>query len=381
MDGMTPIYLDNAASTSLLPEAWEAMRPWAAGCGNASSSHSFGRAARQALDDARCRIAACLDADPDEILLTSGATESNNLAIFGLAGDAPAAIVAATPLEHPCIAEPIYKLIARGFSLAALPVQPNGIVGPWPDSWPDHLRLATLMLANHETGAVQPVAALRRALPPTAALHCDAAAAIGKIPISFRQLDVSTLTLSGHKFHGPQGIGALIVKKGTRLNSLFFGGHQQHGKRPGTEPVALAVGLAVALEWCCRNLDRHRRHVRQLRTDFLQMLGNEANPIVVNSPDDSVPHIVNVSFPGLNADALLMALDLAGIACSTGSACSSGSLLPSPVLRAMGVPTDVLRSAMRFSFSPLTSAADVVESCHRISLSVRRLRQIARNGD
>ncbi len=377
---MTPIYLDNAASTPLLPEAWDAMRPWSLQAGNASSSHAFGRAARKALDDARRRIASCLDAEPDNVLFTSGATEANNLAIFGLAGDRPGTLVS-SPLEHPCVGEPIQKLVARGFSLSSLPVQPNGGVGPLPTSWPDDVRLAALMLANHETGAIQPVRELKRALPPKTPLHCDAAAAVGKIPVSFRDLDVSTLALTGHKFHGPQGIGVLLVKKGTRLISQLFGGHQQNGKRPGTEAVALAVGLATALEWSCRNLENHRAHVRQLRETFLQLLSAEAGPVVVNGSDAGVPHVLNVSFPGLKADALLMSLDLAGVACSTGSACSSGSLLPSPVLRAMAVPDEALQSAMRFSFDPFLSVATADLAARRIIRSVNKLRQICQNGE
>jgi cysteine desulfurase len=377
---MTPIYLDYAASTPLLPEAWEAMRPWALRAGNAASSHGFGRAARQALGDARGRIAACLDADAEEVLFTSGATEANNLAIFGLAGDAPGTILS-NPLEHPCVSEPIQKLVSRGWSTTCLPVRHDGVVvAPLVSGSTDDLRFAALMLVNHETGAIQPVEALRAALPPKVALHCDAAAAIGKMPISFRQLGVSTLTVSGHKFHGPQGIGVLLLRKGTRLTSLFFGGQQQSGKRPGTEAVALAVGLAVALEAACGQLAEHTGHVGRLREMFLEQLREHAGPIVVNGPQDALPYVANVSFPGLHADALLMALDLAGVACSTGSACSSGSLLPSPVLRAMGVADDVLRSAMRFSFSPDLTAAEVTEAAKRISNTVKKLRQINRAG-
>ncbi|MEI7686585.1 MAG: cysteine desulfurase family protein [Planctomycetota bacterium] len=373
---MTPIYLDNAASTPLRPEVWEAMRPWALKTGNPASSHAFGRSARQALDDARTRVAHCLDADPDEILFTSGATEANNLALFGLVGDAPGSLASA-PVEHPCVTEPLQRLVARGFTSLNLPVQANGVVGPLPSTWPSDLRLATLMLANHETGSLQPVAPFRSHLPAKLPLHCDAAAAVGKIPVSFRSLGVSTLTLSGHKFHGPAGIGVLIVRRGVRLHPLFAGGHQQHGKRPGTEAVALAVGLAAALEWACQNLERHAAHVRQLRETFVQLLDQLAGPLVINGSGDGLPHVVNVSFPGLKADALLMALDLAGVACSTGSACSSGSLLPSPVLRAMGAPPEILHAAMRFSFSPLLEAAEVAEASRRIAKCVNRLRRLA----
>lgn len=225
------------------------------------------------------------------------------------------------------------------------------------------------MLVNHETGAAQPVRELRDLLPD-AACHCDATQAAGKLPIDFRALGVTTLSLSAHKFHGPQGVGALLVRRGTALPPLHHGGHQQRGLRPGTEPVALAVGLAAALGLACREREARLAHVTRLRDAFLAHL---PAPFVVNG--DGLPYTLNVSFPGLAADVLLMALDLAGVACSTGSACSSGSLLPSPTLQAMGVPDDVLRSAMRFSFSGLTSPQEAREGARRVASVVNRLRE------
>jgi cysteine desulfurase len=208
-----------------------------------------------------------------------------------------------------------------------------------------------------------------------APFHCDAAAAAGKLPISFRKLGVTALTVSGHKFHGPQGIGALLVKRHARLRPQFWGGHQQHGLRPGTEPVALAVGMAAALEWCERNREQHHAKVLALRKRFLDCLHRHAAPLVLNGPPvDGIPHTTNISFPGCPADVLLMKLDLAGVACSTGSACSSGSLLPSPVLQAMGLEAERLHSAMRFSLSSLLQEKDVDEACNHISKCVMELR-------
>ena len=358
--------LDHAASTPLLPEAWEAMRPFALErSGNPASSHRLGRAARQGLEDARERIAACLGAEPGEVVFTSGATEANNLALRGLA-DAGSILV--SPIEHPSVLEPIAKL---GRPIVPLTVDPAG-VAKLPATFPDDLGLATLMLVNHETGAIQPVGDFVRRLRGRVPIHCDAAAAVGKIPVRFHELGVTTLTASAHKAYGPKGVGVLLVRHGTRLGPQLFGGHQQQGRRPGTEPVWLAVGMAVALEWACRSLQEHRRHVAQLRTRLLERLAAAA-PIRVNG--DGVPHILNVSFPGCRADALLMALDLAGVACSTGSACSSGSLLPSPVLRAMGVDEPGLRSAMRFSFGPSTTEIDINLASDRILNEVNRLRR------
>ncbi|MBI3821715.1 MAG: cysteine desulfurase [Planctomycetes bacterium] len=372
---MNAIYLDNNASTPMLPAVWEAMRPYLCDRpGNPASSHRFGRQARQALEDARERIAQLLDAHPDEVLFTSGATEANNLAIFGLIGTTPGAILS-SPIEHPSVVEPIRQLTDRGFRLVSLPVTSEGCVDLNAVTIPDDTRLVAVMLANHETGAIQPIEALTRTLNGKAPFHCDAAAAGGKMPISFRQLGVTSMTISAHKFHGPKGIGALIVRRNTKLRPLLLGGHQQHGKRPGTEPVPLAVGMATALDWSVQNLDAHNTRVLGLRRRFLAQLRSHAAPVILNGAEDSgLPHALNLSFPGCSADALLMTLDLADVACSTGSACSSGSLLPSPVLAAMGKTGDVLHSAMRFSLSPLLSELEVDEAARRIALCVNRLR-------
>jgi cysteine desulfurase len=375
---MNLIYLDNNATTPLLPAVAEAMRPFLTEhYGNPASSHHAGRRARQALEDAREQTAAVLDAHADEVLFTSGATEANNLALFGLAGNPPGHLVAGS-IEHPCVIEPVRHLAESGFEIAWLPVDPSGVVpaAALADRLRPETRLVSVMLANHETGAVQPVAELAGQLPPGVAFHCDAAAAAGKIPVRFHDLGVTSLTVSAHKFHGPKGIGALLVRRGTKLRPLLFGGHQQQGRRPGTEPVALAVGLATALDLAHREARTRREHVLRLRGRFLDQLRATVGPVVLNGPaDGGVPHTLNLSFPGCRADALLMNLDLAGVACATGSACSSGSLLPSPVLQAMKVPDDVLHSAMRFSLSPLLTEAEVEEAARRIAAVVGRLRR------
>ncbi|MCI0685353.1 MAG: cysteine desulfurase [Gemmataceae bacterium] len=376
---MDIINLDHNATTAVLPDVWEAMRPLMVAAGNPASSHRLGRRVRQALEEARESLAQLLDAQPDEVLFTSGATEANNLALFGLAGEPPPghppATIVSSGIEHPCVTEPIQQLVRRGHRYVSLPVDARGVVQPLPEGWPLGTRLVAVMLANHETGAVQPVRELAAALPESVAFHCDAAAAVGKMDVSFRSLGVASLSLSAHKFHGPKGIGALIVRKQAKLQPQLFGGHQQHGKRPGTEPVALAVGMATALRLALRDLDRQRRHLLGLRQRLLDLLRAEAEPVVLNGPETGgLPHTLNLSFPGCAADALLMNLDLAGVACSTGSACSSGSLLPSPVLRAMNVPAQVLGSAMRFSLGNATTEAEIDEAGRRILKSVRKLR-------
>jgi cysteine desulfurase len=374
---MECIYLDNNATTPLLPAVWEAMRPYLTDVfGNPASAHSAGRRARRALEDARESVATHLDAYPDEVLFTSGATEANNLALFGLSGEPPAHLIA-SPIEHPSVAEPLRRLAEIGFTLDYLSVDACGrvLVDSLTGALRPETRLVAVMLANHETGAVQPVRRLTEIVGGRALFHCDAVQAAGKTLVRFHDLGVDTLTISAHKFHGPKGVGALLVRRGVKLRPRTWGGHQQQGRRPGTEPVALAVGLACALDHACREMTERLVHVGRLREHFLDRLGNDAAPLVVNGPDDGLPHTINVSFPGVKADLLLMSLDLAGVACSTGSACSSGSLLPSPVLQAMGVSDAVLRSAMRFSLSPLLTLEEIDEAARRIAAVVARLRQ------
>jgi cysteine desulfurase len=374
---MNSIYLDNNGSTPQLPAVEEAMRPFASDFpGNPASAHWAGRRARQALEDARERIAALLGAFPDEVVFTSGATEANNLALFGLVGDPPGHLVV-SPIEHPSVTEPVRQLEQEGFSVDWLPVDGGGVIQKekLPELFRPNTRLVCGMLANHETGAVQPVHDLVVLLDGRARFHCDAVQAIGKLPVHFHDLDVTALSLSAHKLHGPKGVGALLIRRGTQVRPRLWGGHQQQGRRPGTEPVALTVGLATALELASQEAPVRRDQVLRLRSQFLDRLRLGASPIVLNGPaEGGLPHTVNVSFPGCCSESLLMNLDLAGVACSTGSACSSGSLLPSPVLLAMKVADDLLHSAIRFSLSHLLTEAEIDEAARRIVDVVRRLR-------
>ncbi len=368
---MTHLDLDSNATTPLLPAAWEAMRPlMLENSGNASSSHALGRHARQQLETAREEVAELLGARPDEVVFTAGATEANNLAIFGLVGSKPGTIHTA-PFEHPCVIEPYKALEKRGFHPHWLSVTPTGTVEleEIQARITSETRLVSVMLVNHETGAVQPVRRVANMLPNGVPLHCDAAQAVGKIPVNFRGLGVTTLSASAHKFHGPKGVGLLLLRKGTAFQPMLFGGFQQRGIRPGTEPVALAFGLAVALRHAVKMLETNRVKWLELRAAFLANLGVS---YVLNGSPEGLPTTLNLSFPGCRAEVLLMALDLAGVACSTGSACSSGSLLPSPVLVAMGVPPAVLESAMRFSFHAGRTVEEMVDAACRVTECVRR---------
>ncbi len=359
---MTPLDLDHNASSPLRPAAAAAMRA-CDGVGNPASGHAAGRAARRLLEDARERVAGLLGAHPDEVIFTSGATEANNLAVFGLA---PGKSLAVSAIEHPCVVEPVRQLERGGAVVHWLPVDAVGRVDV--AAIPADAGLVALMLANHETGAVQPVADVR------APVLCDGAQAVGKMPVRFRQLGVAALTASAHKFGGPAGVGLLLLKRGTAFAPQWFGGHQQGGRRPGTEPVALAVGLAAALGEAVERMDATRAAWTRQRRFLVEHLFTS----ILNGPplDDPgvLPNTVNLSFPGCRTDLLLMALDLAGVRASGGSACSSGSLLPSPVLAAMGVPDDVLRSAVRFSLGPDSTDAMVADAAGRIAACVRRIR-------
>ena len=370
-----PIYLDHNATTPMDPDVLEAMRPYFLAGGNAESRHMFGRQARRAWEQAKETVAQILGADPTEVIFTSGGTEANNLAVFGLAGaESSPGHVVSSPIEHPAIAEPVARLEAAGFSVDRVAVDRQGLADAsrMAMTFRDDTRFATLMLANNETGAIEPVAELTalaraREIP----VHTDAVQAVGRMPIDFHKLDVTTLAASAHKFHGPVGIGLLLVRNGVRLGSRLFGGGQQQGRRAGTIAVPLAVGLAAALQkWHADSTARTERWQAlrdRLETSLIAALGSDR--VIRNGPADDahrLPQTLNVGFVGLDGDALLMQLDFGGIAASLGSACASGSTRPSPTLMAMRVPDDRLRSSVRFSLGVSTTAAELDEAIRRI---------------
>ena len=369
------IYLDHNATTPLDPEVLCAMSPYFLTAGNAESRHAFGRSARRAWDEAKETVAQVLGADPAEVIFTSGGTEANNLAVFGLAGaESSAGHIICSAIEHPAIAEPLGRLEAAGFAVDKLAVNSQGVVntaGMAMAFQPD-TRFATLMLANNETGAIQPVQDLAmQAASQGIPVHTDAVQAVGRIPVHFHDLSVTTLAASAHKFHGPVGIGLLLVKNGVRLGSRLFGGGQQQGRRPGTIAVPLVVGLATALKkWHEQSQARmaHWTSLRdQLESGLIHTLGTCR--VVRNGPvedNQRLPQTLNIGFVGLDGDALLMQLDLVGIAASLGSACASGSMRPSPTLMAMRIPDNYLRSSVRFSFGASTTEAEIDEAVRRI---------------
>jgi cysteine desulfurase len=376
--GHHPIYLDNNATTRPRPEVVEAMdRALRDAWANPGSRHAAGRRARQALEAARDNIAAILGATPKEVVFTSGGTEASNIALFGLAGGHTGLIVL-PPGEHPATEESVRVLESRGWRRMTLALDREGrlvqeqLAGlPW-----GNLRLATALLAHNETGTIQdlgPLSALCR--QNRVPLHIDAVQAVGKIDVDFHALGASTLALGAHKFHGPRGIGALLVREGTTLAATQYGGHQEAGRRPGTECVALAVGMATALGLLHAGRVELMQRITRLRDRLEAGLRERCRPVVVNgAPAHRLPNTLSIAFPGCDGEALLVALDLEGVCCSLGSTCASGSAEPAPILVAMQCPPEVYQSTLRFSVGLENTEQEIDDAVQRISDVVGRLR-------
>lgn len=378
------LYLDHAATTPLWPEVAHAMAQAAQEAyGNPSSQHAAGRRARQRLEDAREGLATLLGADvassaPDRLVFTSGGTEANNLALRGLAGSRPCRVLVSA-LEHPSVHEPAMALRRSGYDVQFIPATRRGTIDleALRELLRTPTRLVSVMLANNETGVLQPldeVQALCR--QHGALLHTDAVQAVGKLPLDFRRLGVDALSLAAHKFHGPRGIGALLVRHGVELEPYLYGGPQEGGLRPGTECVALAVGMYEALRLWDASRDAHAQRMAALR-DALQLALCHGWPdaVVHGAEAPRVPQTLSIALPPLDRQALVLALDAAGVACSSGSACASGSTDPSPALRAMGCSAALVDSSIRLSVGATTSPADVDEAARRILLVCEKLRR------
>ncbi len=365
--GMTaPIYLDHAATTPVRPEVLEAMLPFfGPSFGNPSSVHRWGREARVALDEARDRIAACLGARADEVVFTSCGTEGDNLAVLGAwraARTGTRVGVVTTPIEHKAVLAAVHQAASEGAEERVLMVDGNGTVdqGSFDQLADDSAAVCSIMWINNEIGVVQPIPELAaQAHERGIVFHTDAVQAFGKVPIDVRTLPVDLLALSGHKIGAPKGVGALFVRRGTPMQPLFFGGTQDRGRRPGTENVAFAVGLARAAELTLAECVDECARLTTLR-DMIEaaILARVPDAVIHGRGGRRAPHIINVSVPGCDAESFLMALDLRGIACSGGSACQSGSPGASHVLQAIGVCGDLAASAIRLSLGCLTTHAD-----------------------
>lgn len=376
------IYLDHNSTTPLSPTVAEAMAEcWRTVLGNPASQHAAGRKARRAIEDSREAVARALGAQvdrrpADRLVFTSGGTEANNLALFGLAGETPGRVLISA-IEHPSITAPAAQLARRGWTIERLPVSRSGVVDldAAEESLRREARLLAVMLANNETGVLQPIAELGALCRNrSVALHCDAVQAVGKIAVDFTELGVDSLSVGAHKFNGPIGVGALVVKAGRELPPLLWGGFQQAGARPGTESAALAVGMRVAIEEARAEAAARTARLESLQRDFESSL-LAALPGVVILGDDvpRLPQVSQVAFPGIDRQAMVVALDLAGVACSTGAACASGSSEPSPTLLAMGRTVAEISSAVRFSWGHATPPAELNQAIDRILMAYKEL--------
>jgi cysteine desulfurase len=382
------VYADHHATTPLDPEVFEVMRPWLEGlAANPSSTHGPGRAAREAVEAARVEVARVLGAEPSEIVFTSGGTEADNLAVRGGAraareADPWRARVAFTAAEHSAVREAALSLNADGFEPGELPVNAHGV--PSSSSFPafdERTALVSALLANNETGAIfDSFAELAiRARAAGAVVHTDAVQAVGKIPVDVRALGVDLLALTAHKFGGPKGAGALFVRKGIRVQPLVAGGGQERGRRGGTENVAAIVGLGAAVRLASAHLSSEAARLAGLRDRFEAGLFARVPDVKINAAGGPrLSTATSAVFPGTEAETLVAALDLDGIAVSAGSACHAGTTFPSRVLLAMGLSPAEARATLRFSFGRASSEEDIDRLLEAVPRAVERAREAVR---
>src|ERR1700726_397517 len=381
---MKRVYLDYNATTPVAPEVLQAMLPYfCVEYGNASSIHTFGQRARGAVEEARESVAALLGALPAEIMFSSGGTESNNHAIFGVVGAASGKSkhVITTAVEHSAVLDPSSALEKRGVAVTVLPVDVEGLVNP--EDVRRAIRpetvLITIMLANNELGTIEPIEEIGKiAAEARVTLHTDAVQAAGKIPIDVASLGVHLLSISAHKLYGPKGVGALYVRKGTRLDPLLYGGHSERDRRPGTEDVTSIAGLGKAAELAVAHMKEEGQRIAELR-DRLEngLLERISHSSVNGSRAHRTPNTTNLTFPFIEGEAMVIALDLKGIACSTGAACSSGAVEPSHVLTAIGLAPEDARATLRLSLGHQTTDEEIDFALETIPPVIDRLRQMS----
>jgi len=379
------IYLDNSATTRVDDEVLQAMVPCLRdNFGNASSIHSVGQRARAAVEEARRELADLLGADTREIVFTSGGTESNNAALWGVyrSGYRPGGHIITSKIEHPAILSTCRYLEQAGARISYIPVDSSGRVEPGRvvEAVADDTVLISIMHANNETGVIQPVDEVARvARERGIVIHTDAVQSVAKIPCAVDSLDVDLLSLSGHKFHAPKGVGVLYVRKGTKLVPFMTGGSHERRRRAGTENVPAIVALGAAARLARERLPQMGSRVGALR-DLLESRARESiEGIQVNGAGEHrLPNISSLSFAGVEGEAAVIALDLEGISVSTGSACTSGSLEPSHVLTAMGLRSEAVQSSLRFSLCYHNTEAEIERAVEVLAGVVRRLRAISR---
>ena len=379
-----PVYLDHAATTPVRKEVFEVMEPfYGPRFGNPSSVHRWGREARAALDEARERVARCLGAHPDEVCFTSGGTEADNLAVLGPLRsqvEKGRRVILSTPIEHKAVLATVHHAAHDGVTERMLTVTKGGVVDLAANdvAIDDSIAVCTVMWVNNEVGTIQPVPEIaERVKARGGIMHTDAVQAFGKIDINVGKLGVDLLSISGHKIGAPKGVGAMYIRRGTRIDPLFHGGSQDRGRRPGTENVAYAVALARAAELAVEERETEWARVESLRNSLEEgLLARIPDAVVHGRGAPRAPHVLNISVPGTDSESLLMALDLAGVAASAGSACQSGNVTPSHVLLAMGVKADLAIAAVRMSLGSLTTPdhiTRVVELFPALIAKARRL--------
>ncbi len=380
---MRTIYLDNNATTRVDPAVFEEMRPYFSELyGNPSSMHTFGGQVARKLAEARARVAELLGADPSEIVFTSCGTEGDNTAIrSALEAQPEKRHVVTTRVEHPAVLNLVNHLIKKGYHVTLLGVDEHGMIDlqELEDSLREDTAVVSIMWANNETGTVFPVERAAEIVKSRGILfHTDAVQAVGKVPIDLRSLPIDFLVLSGHKLHAPKGVGALYVRKGTPYRPFLIGGHQERGRRGGTENVPGIIALGKACELARQHMDEENTRVRALR-DRLEkgLLAAVPDTRLNGHPTERLPNTVNLSFKYVEGEAILLLLDQIGVCASSGSACTSGSLEPSHVLRAMGVPFTFAHGSVRFSLSRFNTGEEVDFVVAEMPKIIERLRSIS----
>ena len=381
---MRRVYLDNNATTPLAPEVFEAMKPYLLeDYGNASSIHWYGQRARNAVEKARQQVAKLINARPGEVIFTSGGTESDNAAIFGIVQAARVAAphVVTTAIEHHAVLNTAQALEKRGVSVTYLRVDAGGVVDP--EEVKRAIRpetvLISVMHANNEIGAIQPLAEIGAiAREHDIYFHSDAVQAVGKIPVDVEKLGVDLLSLSAHKLNGPKGVGAMYIRKGAILKPLLYGGHHERDRRPGTENVPGIVGLGMAAELALACLEENAQQVAALRDRLERGILEQVPRVSVNGDAQRrLPNTSNLCFDYVEGEGFVIAMDLKGIACSTGAACSSGAVEPSHVLSALGRTPDQARSSIRFSLGRYNTVEDIDFALATLPAVVERLRSVS----
>jgi len=381
---MKRIYLDHNATTPLHPEVLEAMLPYyKEAFGNPSTIYSFGQETRKATDEARETVANLIGASPEEIIFTSGGTEADNLALKGV----PAALekkgkhIVASSIEHHAVLSTLKYLEKRGYKVSFLPVDEHGWLDPGEveEAITSQTVLISVMHANNEVGTIEPISEIGEIAQKAGIyLHTDAVQTIGKIKVNVDDLKVDLLSLSAHKFYGPKGVGALYVRKGTRIYPLLHGGYQERRRRAGTENVAGIVGLGKAAEIAPKEMVQQSRRESNLRDRLEKMIRENINHCQLNGhPTQRLPNTLNISFEFIEGESLILNLDLKGIAASTGSACTSGSLEPSHVLMAMGVAPEIAQGSIRFSLGRDNRKEDIDYTVENLVEIVTRLREMS----